>query len=1522
MAKKYIISLDPREASKIVRQYQKVVIEEHRSVEALSDFEKELFARFSCVIDSCLPHLKQHPVLEVLDDFEQKSESFEQYQTLLFDCLDNIEAEAKKYKNIQLLRECQPAIVELEADRFDDKTEYHEAVCHIVSRTIHQNNLSKTWQEYSQRLGHFMGKKIPFFEKERFEEEARDYFVALIRATYRNPKIDDELINFILQFYNVDNLSSVTSFLQDLYVQLDIHDFSYVQHYEMKRSTDCIVCEDGSLRFEFVAHYFPRHENNGLLMTERYVLVVAKEADEIKVSVEEVSISFYDDAVFKEFLIPVLSGTLKRISKKGYEISGVDKSLMRACAQYYWELKDAKSLREKLESGELDGERLFALAWDSNTNLSIILSDPLLLGQLCALDEHLALLQKLKDHTYNKSLKRKLSNLQKVLSKLKPKFEYELDSSDKETRIFMLAGMFGLNKDEETISFASSVISKKLIPAVNFNLGKWLGEEFGHLHVLEEGVENNEPEVEERELDPLVEYTKEISACNNSAVLAAKCHSAWEKDSDDSERVLLDAYVRLLKVKPETYIDSFLMLNPQVQAEMLKDARTVYALLKKSETAEKLLQDENLFKLMLETLKNEFDRDENLSLACLKILVDYMKKPMRGRLLRDKKWQAILFSLLLNDVSELPLIIKVCDKIERGFWLLCLDAQPKQLLYLMLSLHSLVSKLKKQEVELRVKISLLTQEAKSYWSEFNTENNAAKLIAQSAKLNDHVNINDAEAETNAHLENAKKLQAQHKEAIKQLDQLKSDLELVKQQFLTIDELKKIIEEKLKLTEPNPSPIELIASLYGYEDMETSCTSDEFIIKAFSDSSLMSNVLISGDFWDISPAVVGNANLEILAALVLVASNLNNPYLPPSFIRRLQTTEENIDDVLELFDACFVKPTWILPLFNGWENPPKKALHLFQKANEYLTDNFRVNRDFLSYLCKVSSHHLGVYLPHIKKTTVKDWVALLNQYENIDELVDLYVNLSQSPEAEPFCAAFLTQPFLDKVLLFASAKRINQLIDAKLDCMTRARELSVHDPIFRSKISQHAGLKEKIIENPDQQQFVALCGAEIDMLSSAFLGEWFIKTFAEEVNVFHTAFLKPPIVRRMLEASYNHTELRVLVVLIRALQHNSSLKDVGEITQIVENYLKAKTIGVALLEADAEVLLEIFQLNVKSGLARILRSLLVQSEELLLKLFIELDESSLVALVRGDTERFFVNWLVAKNHPQLLSRRLYTCERGSSKTNNSLIGCILANISLAQLVMLSADSNLCESVALQLSHTVGRAGTYPLLLGVLKSKVDKKKSSIVEFLKLFKPLNHAFRVVVSKQNNDLTNSAWSEFLKLTLVFILQAKLSYKDTNALHSEISATYHWKKVAKRVALVSEDEIYFPSPQLYFLLMILCKPAEVLDQFMDPQLGLKICAEFMSFSPDDGGLIVLSSEQSIRTLPIYRQFYEAAQVISSASAQQRKSKQWFITSVESIFEGMELKPEKIDHVARLRGSISENSEDDSNDTGGEVVYL
>lgn len=1535
MAKKYVISLDPREAEKLVKQYHHLVHEQQRKFDSLSSKEKQLFMRFNYIIDSCLPHVKKNPAIDYLNEVLEGCDSLEQYRKALFDAIENIENEPKKYKHLSLLKTCEPDILGLEASQFEDRIEYHDAVCRVLKTYIHDKNIHKTWQERSQRLSHFMGQRIPYFEEDNFADEAQAYFLKEIENVFPDLQVDDDLIDFILQYYNVDNLLSTTSFLQELYVQLDIDIFTFVRDYECKRISDCKVLEDGSLRFECAAHYFSPQSGTGVLMTERSILTVSKKADQIVVQVEELSVSLYDESVFKEFIVPVLSATLRRVVNEGDEFLSIETSLMRACAQHYWECKDAKSLRDELEAGNLDGERLFALAWVSDDHLSSILSDPLLLGQLCGLDAHLTLLQRLKDHTYNKSLKGRLECLQNVLSKLDPKTDYDLDANDKQTRIFMLAGLFSLAysqkkndkdggaiiPDNKMIRYATKLITKKLKAQVDFDLAKYLGEGFkevAQVLALVVDPKKDEPVNIVGERDSLADFKKEIESCTNNAVLVAKCHAAWEKDNDDPSRALLNAYIILLKSKPDIYVDAFLMLKSKVKEEVLQSLPVLLSLLQHRSVLKKLVGDEDFIRFVLDKLKDEFEENKSHCLKCLKILVDHLKKPIRASLLRDKKWQNILFSLLINDMRELALITKLSDKVEKGLWLLTLTATREQLLYFSLSLKVLRSKLSLDRDELRSQIANLQQDAKVHLSDFNLHNNTAKLIAQSAKLNDQVNIDEAESQTNLHIENAKKSLALHHEANKKAESLSSEFDLIGQQLKVIDEFIKILEEKFG---SDKSSSELISMLYGYEKIEGSTPEDFRVLEAFSDFNVMKTVLISGNHWEILPAIVENTSLDILAVLVLVVSALNKKtYLPQSFIRRIQAERGDIDGVLTVFDACRTNPIWVLNLFNDWAHPSEKAVSLLKKANEYMADDFHANRDFLKYLCRIRPQHLTMYLAHIEKTSLNEWVFILNEFDELDELAVLYVSLSAYPAAENFRQAFLTQPFLDKVLLFVSSERINALINARMDCLGRARELSLNDPIFKAKVSGHAKLREKVHDDAEALGYVSLNNCDLDGMTPEFLGEWFISTFHEDFNVFHTNFLNPFVVKRMLGPSYNHTNYKVLPMLVRALQSNSLSKDTSENCRLVESFVNSEGFGVGLLQSDATVLLAIFQLNVRSSLAKNLRNKLFQSDELLLKLFIEIDESSLITLMRRDTNHFFVRWLISKNHVQLFSRRLYACERGSTETNNSLIGCVLADLSLRQLLLFIEDPNVSESLAFQLSHTVGKSEAYPLLLGILKSKVERKKACVIDFLNLFIPLNCGFMKLVSKQNNDLTNSAWADFLKLTLTFIVQAKLTYKEVRKLEEELSTSFQWKVEDDRVALVSENDLYFPCPQLYFLLKVLCKPNELLKEFMHPELGLKVCHEFMKFSPQEGELIYFTENKSMKALACYQQFYEFAQKITEATSQQRKSSTWRDKTVKAIFGDEELTPEKVSGLSKMECDAS----DEENVSGSEsdVVYV
>lgn len=1517
MAKKYTISMDSHEANKLVKQYP-------RSVKA-QEHHIDSFNPFSSIIDSCLPHVKKNPAIEFLEDLECECESLKIYREILFKRIDQIEEDPKKNKDMILLLDAQPLILDLEKISYEDKLQYHEALINVLNNYIYRKNLYKTWQEHSQRLGHFMGKKIPLFNVDNFQVEASDYFSKLVKTVYPGVVLDNDLINFILQYYNVDNLLSITAFLQELYVQLDINDFTFVQAYEVKRFSNCRVMKDGSLRFEFVAHYFSRHDARAVLMSERYILSAVKKENQIIVSVEEVAISFYDDQIFREFIVPVLKSKVEQIAKKGYELVSVDKSLMSACAQFYWECKDAKSLRDKLEEGDIDGARLFALAWESNVHLSVILNDPLLLGQICRLHEHLALIQKIKEHTYSKSLKNKLEKLQAVLSKLDPKSDYELDVKDKETQTFMLGGLFGLTyskrevlensdvviSDKNMIRYAFGLISSKLKDRVDFDVAKYLGEDFrvASKAPVVEANKKDEPVENQEVINPIVACKNEILSCKNNNVLVAKCNTAYNKSVEDPKRAFLVAYSELLKTKPDDYVDSFLMLNPAVREEIIQDASILQTLLQNELVVEKLVQDDEVLSLLLEKLKNEFSQNKNSYLKCLKTLVDHLKKPVRSGLLRDKVWQKILFGLLINDLQELPLILKLTDKVERGLWMLILQSTQTQLLYLLLSSRALKSKLIVNEKDLRKQITRLEKNAKGYLSEYTAQNNTAKIIAQSAKLNDKMDIDEAEKQTILHLERAKEFQSSYQLAGKKIERLSSELDLILQQIKGVDDLVNIIEENLGSELSNT---EVVLKLYGYENIEISSPEDEQVIRSFSDFSIMKTVSVSGEYWEIPEHVVEKTNIEILAVLVLILCACSKKtYLPASFIRRIQADSTDIDGVLKLLDACFENPTWVLNLFNHWDNPPKSAIALLEKANEFLSNNFHANRDFIAYLCRINPQHLTMYLSHIKNTSKNEWILLLTDFDELEELAALYVNLARFPLAAHFREAFMTQPLLDKVLLFVSAERINALIEAGLDCHTRVRELSVNDPVFRAKLSEYPQLREKTLDHSEKLEFMALNNMEVDDFSAEFLGEWFLNIFkGEAVNLFHVPFLKPPIVKKMLEPSCHRTNLRVLPVLVRALRSTITTKNMRECCPVVESTIKSDELGLALLEADAAVLLDIFQLNTSSSLAKLLRAKLLQSDELMLKLFIELDESSLISLIRRDTEHFFVKWLISKNHTQLFSRRLYACERGSTITNNSLIGSVLADLSLTQLLVFVSDPQVSESLAFQLSHTVGKPGNYPLLLGVLKSKVERKKGCVIEFLKLFCPLNRGFSMLVSKQNNNVTNSAWSDFLRMTLVFIIQAQLSYKDVRVLENDFSSSYHWKEEGDRVALVSGNGLYLPCPQLYFLLMVLCKPNDLLKEFMHPKLGIKICNEFMRFSPQHGQLISFAANKSIKALACYKQFYRVAEDITQASLQQRKSSKWHDQMIKAAFGDEKLTPDSL--LVQLLGNGAEGSETSS----------
>lgn len=1524
--------MDPQEASKLVKQYVQVVHEQKRPLDS--------FKRFSSIIDSCLPHVKKNPAIEFLESLERECESLEIYREILFKRIDEIEEEPKKNKDMILLLDAQSLIIGLEKFLYEDKLAYHQDLCRVLNEHVYRKNLYKTWQEHSQRLGHFMGKKIPLFDVNNFEREASDYFSEVVKTVYPGMKLDFDLNNFILQYYNVDNLLSITAFLQELYVQLNIDYSSFIQAYEAKRFSNCKVMSDGSLRFEFLAHYFSRHEAQAVFMSERYVLKAFIKENQIVVSVEEVSVSFYDDQIFREFIVPVLKSKVKQLAKQGYEFDSIDKSLMSTCVQFYWDCKDAESLRDKLEEGDLDGARLFALAWESNAHLSYILNDPLLLGQICQLDEHLALIQKLKDHTYNKNLKAKLESLQSVLSKLDPKSDYELDAKDKQIQIFMLAGLLSfpyykkkvmkdgeaLISDKKMIHYALGLISSKLKDRVDFDLEKYLGEDFAKISKkpVFEANKKNESVDNQKENNPHLLYTQEIVSCKNNSVLVAKCNSAFNNDVEDPKRALLNAYSDLLKAQPEIYIDSFLMLNPAVREEIIQNPAILMSLLRNDLVVKKLAQDDEVLGFLLEKLRDEFKQNTNNCLECLKVLVNHLKKPVRAAMLRDKTWQKILFGLLINDLQELPLIIKLADKVEKGLWLLTLQSTSKQLLYFLLSLRVLNSKLSLSEKDLRKRIAVLEKNAKDYFSEYTAQKNTAKLIVQSAKLNDKMDINEAEKQTGVHLENAKELQSNYQETRKKIDRFSTDLESILQQLNGIDELVKVIEENLGGHRSND---DLISELYGYDSMKKSTEEDECVISSFSDFSVMKTVLVSGDCWEISDHIVEKTNIEILAVLVLVLCAINKKtYLPSSFIRRIQENSSNIDTVLILLDACFENPAWILNLFNNWENPPKRALELLEKANVYLANDFHANRDFVGYLSRINPQHLSMYLPHIKNTSKNEWVRLLSDVDELEELAALYVNLSTFPSAVHFREAFMTQPILDKILLFVSAERISALINAGLDCLDRAFELSLNDPVFRAKLLEHPQLRQNVIDNYEQTQFLALSNTEIEDFTPEFLGEWFIRTFREEAtNPFYVPFLKRPIILRMLEPSYNHTNIRVLPIIVRTLQSTEMTPEMRDSLSVVESYVNSVELGVALLEVEASVLLDIFQLNVRSKLALSLRAKLIQSDELLLKLFVELDETLLISLMRRDSEHFFVKWLISKNHIQLFSRRLYACERGSTVTNNSLIGCVLADLSLSQLLLFVTDPQVSESLAFQLSHTVGKPGTYPLLLGVLKSKIERKKDSVIDFLKLFCPLNRGFSMLVSKQNNNVTNSAWSDFLRMTLVFIIQAKLSYKDIRMLEKELTLSYKWKEEGDRVALVSENGLYLPCPQLYFLVMVLCKPNELLKEFMHPKLGIKISAEFMRFSPQHGKLIYFSGNKSIKAFACYEQFYRVAEKIVEASSQQRKSSKWCDQLSKSVFGEQELNPETVHaQLSRLNDKDSQVSSVEDIDKSSEtsVVYI
>lgn len=650
--------------------------------------------------------------------------------------------------------------------------------------------------------------------------------------------------------------------------------------------------------------------------------------------------------------------------------------------------------------------------------------------------------------------------------------------------------------------------------------------------------------------------------------------------------------------------------------------------------------------------------------------------------------------------------------------------------------------------------------------------------------------------------------------------------------------------------------------------------------------------------DLPEYILEHAPFDSLTLTVCVALSLSKDSyrLPDAYVKRLKSSHKEIPLALDVLERRFGLGAWIFTLFDQWSYPAEEAKALLERACAVTEDRTAPSQEMIEFLSGLTDRNLREYSGRFFKASVEEWVPAFAKYQNTGRMVDLLLRLPRESEEFRSSATVLRTPsVLDRVILLTDTEKLLALVDLLPECIERMVQLFVMDENFRRQVHKLDGLRTIIILELDAKQV-----AELDMLSYGeaeyeditpqlkglepnLLRKWFTCLFLRQ-NRNHRHFMSGDVVSRMLTPHVDKSDYSVLPNLLRAVEMLPKGKKRDALLKIAKVKIEAEETEFSLLDVPASVLAMIPSLPTRDTLSQMLRVIFFKNDMLLLRLFLETEDSQLAMLLLHDSDNMLTSWLFRKyksvhviesgeeldidqlsRDSSRLTARFIGSSYGHRENNTSVLGCFLQRVSIDRLSVYLQYNDLCDRLVQQMVHTIGSDNDKtPLLVRMLGSKINSP-ASFKAFLQCFKYLNEGFVRLAPKCQEKSFYDVWLALQELLFVKIIQCKAERNDVRDIAKHYLGKYKWCKAGDRAVLVANSPneqrehpiVLFPCTHLFFLFKMVETPKQLVQELSKKHVAL----EFFNGIDVKNALILLSHGVKIRWISCFQRF---ANVVSA----------------------------------------------------------